>query len=439
MADTYLDTKSWLQAHGYPGESWKTAPASAVQEWQDYKTQWVAANAPTDTTAAADLLKSKKLLSQTEWQKQTGQTDLPPSIANEKYWNEYANPWAAANPDIAVAERTAAQERDQASGTQGVFGAGGGDPWELATDTLTSDMPVAGGMLAGWAQDPQQALRDVAAIGAVGGGLMLLPGAAAGAGTGTAVGGGLTAEQAAGTAALGGGTEASTLAALPAGGMTATGSLSAGEAAMGGVGAAAPVAGAAMPLQAIEGYTAGVGAGEAAAGAAAAGNFDWGKWAESLNNPKSLLDIGSGVQGLVAGAEQKDQATQAQAAANPWGTSGGYELAGQQLQDLMKDPMQVAATDPAYQMRIQGAQRAMGIYGQDSGAMSVAGANASTDWYNQRLQQLGSLAGAGLNPAQAGQIGIQGTQNAITTTGQGLASLGYAAAPQTGAQTTSLR
>lgn len=224
----------------------------------------------------------------------------------------------------------------------------------------------------------------------------------------------------------------SALTPLPAGGMTATGTTSAAEAAMGGVGAAAPAAGvaggAAMPLQAIEGYTAGIGAGEAVAGGVAAGGgFDWGGWADSLNNPESLIAIGSGLQGIVAGTQQQDQAKQAQEAANPWGTSGGYALAGQQLQDLMKDPMQVAATDPAYQLRIQGAQRAMGLYGQDSGAMSVAGAAASTDWYNQRLAQLGQLAGAGLSPAAAGQLGLQGEQAAQETISTGIGRLAYGA------------
>ena len=238
-----------------------------------------------------------------------------------------------------------------------------------------------------------------------------LAGGFAGAGTagagagGTAAGGGLADTSGAvltGGAGSGGAGAAGAATALPAGGMTATGTTSAAEAAMGGVGAAKTTA-------------------------PAAGGFDWGSWADSLNDPESLIAIGSGVQGIVAGTEQQEQAKQAQEAANPWGTSGGYALAGQQLQDLMKDPTQVAATDPAYQLRIQGAQRAMGIYGQDSGAMSVAGANASTDWYNQRLQQLGALAGAGLNPAQAGQVGLQGGQAAQDTISTGIGRLAYEA------------
>ena len=35
----------------------------------------------------------------------------------------------------------------------------------------------------------------------------------------------------------------------------------------------------------------------------------------------------------------------------------------------------------------------------DSGAMAIGGAAASTSWYNERLAQLSSLAGAGFNPA----------------------------------------
>lgn len=235
---------------------------------------------------------------------------------------------------------------------------------------------------------------------------------------------------AAGTA-LGGSTLAGTTAGTTAagGGIVAEGTAAAGTTAAGG-GLTEVAAGSTPAL------TGGAGAGQGLStatlggtSAAASGSFDWGQWAESLNNPQSLLAIGSGVAGIVQGNQQQDQAALAAQAANPWGTSGGYALAGQQLQSLMKDPMQVAATDPSYQLRIQGAQRAMAGYGQDSGAMSIAGANASTDWYNQRLEQLGKLAGAGLNPAQAGQLQQTGYQQGVQNIGQGLGSFGYAAAP----------
>lgn len=166
------------------------------------------------------------------------------------------------------------------------------------------------------------------------------------------------------------------------------------------------------------------------------GAQDWGSWASSVFTPKNLLSVGSGLYGMVQGNQMMQQAQQQAAAANPWGTSGGYALAGQQLQNLLRNPGQVAATDPAYQLRIQGAQRAMAGAGQDSGAMAVAAANASSDWYNQRLAQLGGLAGANLNPAQAMQVGQAGQQAGVNLMGQGMASMAYPFTPQVSANPT---
>jgi len=59
--------------------------------------------------------------------------------------------------------------------------------------------------------------------------------------------------------------------------------------------------------------------------------------------------------------------------------------------------------------------------GQDSGAMAVAAAGASSDWYNQRLQQLGTLAGA---PGQPG-IALEGQKAASDLYGRSLGSLGF--------------
>ncbi len=164
-------------------------------------------------------------------------------------------------------------------------------------------------------------------------------------------------------------------------------------------------------------------------GTAVAGASDWSTWAQGLLTPKNLMSIGSGLYGLYQSGQVANQNKQLVASANPWGTSGGFALAGQQLQDLMNNPTQVAANDPAYKLRIQGAQRATAGYGQDSGAASVAGANASTDWFNTRLQALGSLAGTQFSPATASQLGMQGSQNVNTMQSQSLASIGYGTTP----------
>lgn len=144
------------------------------------------------------------------------------------------------------------------------------------------------------------------------------------------------------------------------------------------------------------------------------------------NNPlSSALSVGSGIYGLYQQNELRKKALEAMKLSDPWGTSGGRAGADAQLQALLRDPTGAAQNDPAYKLRIQAAQRANGAYGQGSGRMAVAAADASTDWYNTRLAQLGGLAGAGLNPANAAQVGLGGMESANTLAGQSLASIGY--------------
>lgn len=199
-------------------------------------------------------------------------------------------------------------------------------------------------------------------------------------------------------------------------------------------------------------YTAGDTLGGAALGAdAAADPWSWGSGdtlAASLNgaggatagtDPMSTLagygkyispalSIGSGLLGLQRQAQLKKMAQLAAARGDPWGNSGGRALADSQLQQLLRDPSSVAASDPAYKLRIQGAQRATSQYGQDSGAMSIAGANASTDWYNGRLAQLAGLSGAGTTPGNGmgtALIGLTASNNLLSSS---LGSIGYAGA-----------
>ena len=116
------------------------------------------------------------------------------------------------------------------------------------------------------------------------------------------------------------------------------------------------------------------------------------------------------------------------AKADPWGSSGGRNLADAQLQKFMTNP----TADPSYALRIRGAQRANAQFGQDSGAMAVAGANASTDWFNARMAQLGGLAGAGGNPAQGVQVQMGGLEGANKLLSDSLGSFGYGAATLAG-------
>ena len=151
----------------------------------------------------------------------------------------------------------------------------------------------------------------------------------------------------------------------------------------------------------------------------------WGDVKSALQIASPIMNIGSGIYGMSQADALRKQALLAQQKADPWGNSGGRGLADQQLQQLMTNPSQVASQDPSFGLRIQGAQRATAQYGQGSGAMSVAGANASTDWYNQRLGQLGGLAGATQNPASAYSVGMQGQIGANDLASKSLASIGY--------------
>lgn len=171
----------------------------------------------------------------------------------------------------------------------------------------------------------------------------------------------------------------------------------------------------------------GFGSGGLTAPAASPSIFD-----TALKYANPAMSIYSGISGLQKQKELERMARLAAAQSDPWGKSGGRTLADQQLQQLMRDPSAVAANDPAYKLRIQGAQRANAQFGQDSGAMSVAGANASTTWYNERLAQLSALAGAGVNPGTAAQIGLNGQVAANDLMSDSLGSIGYGVGQITG-------
>jgi len=160
-------------------------------------------------------------------------------------------------------------------------------------------------------------------------------------------------------------------------------------------------------------------------GAFGEAGFNWGNAQSALKLGGAAMNIGSGLYGMSQADQLRKQAQQAGQRSDPWGNSGGRGLADQQLQELMRNPGQVMSRDPSYDLRMQGAQRAMAPLGQDSGAMAVAGANASTDWYNQRLQQLGSLTGAPGNPGGAQQTEMLGQQSANDLASRSIASMGY--------------
>lgn len=282
------------------------------------------------------------------------------------------------------------------------------------------------------------------------------------------------AEVGAGVAGLGAGLEAISVGST-LGGVTG-GVLTGGGAALGGLGAAGLGAGAlgaaellgggaalaegALTEGVLGGLAGGGGIGEAGLGfgfgsdfalgvggteaGLGAGALDWGfapaaDWGSAMlaspltslasfaKTAQPYMSTFSGIKGLMDAEQMKRAARRAAAGADPWGQSGGRTLADSQLQELLRNPEAVAATDPAFKLRVMGAQRANAQYGQDSGAMSIAGANASTDWYNARLAQLAGLAGGTVAPGAGGGLMVQGLDNAFDASSAALASLGYAA------------
>jgi hypothetical protein len=166
----------------------------------------------------------------------------------------------------------------------------------------------------------------------------------------------------------------------------------------------------------------------AALGGGGGGGFGFSDLASLYKSAQPYLSMGSGIKALIDAQQQKKRAQQLGMRADPFGTSGGRAQADAQLQALMRDPSQVAAGDPAYKLRLQAAARANAPMGTDSGAFATGAANASTNWYNERLAQLGGLAGAGVNPGTGVALELQGLASSSDLLSKGLASIGFGAA-----------
>lgn len=156
------------------------------------------------------------------------------------------------------------------------------------------------------------------------------------------------------------------------------------------------------------------------------GNIGGGTNVAGMNMGVSPFDIGKGLYGLMQSDEQKKLAARYAAQADPNAAyRPGYAA---QLSTLAGDPSSIYKL-PGWQAGNEAVQRSMAAQGyQGSGNMAVALQKYGQDFYNQALNQYGSLSGIGFNPASAGQIGIQGNADAINLAGQSLNSLGYGGA-----------
>lgn len=132
-----------------------------------------------------------------------------------------------------------------------------------------------------------------------------------------------------------------------------------------------------------------------------------------LSMMSSLVNAGTGLYGLYQSEQQKKLAKLAAMRSDPWGTSGGRDLAAGQLKGVLEGGSAAYENTPAYRARMQAVQRSMAANGYlGSGNMAVAAANAGTAGYNEYLQQMSGLAGANANPATASTLEMTGTSGA---------------------------
>jgi len=149
----------------------------------------------------------------------------------------------------------------------------------------------------------------------------------------------------------------------------------------------------------------------------------------------SAMSVGSGIYGMTLADDTRRLGEQAAKMSDPWGTSGGRSLADTQLQQLMRDPSGTMQNDPLFKAKVQAAQRANAGYGQDSGKMAVAAADAGGDWYDTRLKELSPLAGTQFNPGAGQAIAMQGQISSNDLASKSLASVGYGVTRATGGGT----
>lgn len=149
---------------------------------------------------------------------------------------------------------------------------------------------------------------------------------------------------------------------------------------------------------------------------------------EGMPNMGSLgqmASIGSGLYGMSKAEQMRQMSLEQSRRADPWGQSGGRSQAGAQLQNLLSNPNSITSM-PGYEAGLTAVQRKMASQGyQNSGNMMAALQNYGGNFYNNAVTQLGGLAGAGYNPAGAGQLVIQGTSSANDLAGRSMASIGY--------------
>lgn len=149
---------------------------------------------------------------------------------------------------------------------------------------------------------------------------------------------------------------------------------------------------------------------------ASAGAMPWG-------SASNLLTMGSGIYGLMQAEELKRKAAAMSSSADPFGPYRGYY--GAEMQKLQADPSRMTSL-PGYEAGLEAVQRSMAAQGYTgSGNMMAALQKYGGDFYNQTMNQYATYAGAGFNPAAAGQLSLTGQGMSADLASRSLASLGY--------------
>ena len=137
------------------------------------------------------------------------------------------------------------------------------------------------------------------------------------------------------------------------------------------------------------------------------------------------MSVASGLYGLYNSEQQKRLAKQIMERSDPFAARRGQY--GDMLDALMKDPSSIQRV-PGYAAGLQAVERKMAGQGYNgSGNMMDALANYGGNFYNQEVQRLIALSGAGATPGAGGAAAGQMYNSGVDTASKSLASLGYGA------------
>lgn len=147
--------------------------------------------------------------------------------------------------------------------------------------------------------------------------------------------------------------------------------------------------------------------------AGGAPNMGWG-------SPGNVANILQGISGIAQSRNMQDRARQA----DPFAQY--REQYGQRLQRLAEDPSMIE-NEPGYQAGLRAVQRSMAAQGYTgSGNMMAAIAKYGQDFYERTANRYAGLAGAGVNPVNAQQLGLSQDAYRNNLFRTGVNNLGYA-------------